>query len=59
MTKLERAAICVVASGVWLAYCLVENPGPPLPVGARWSIGLLIAAWWTFTLWRWTSGSVK
>lgn len=55
MTRLERVALSAVASGVWLLYYLVENPAPPLPVWARWSIGLLIAAWWAFALWRWTT----
>jgi hypothetical protein len=47
MTKLERVAISTAAGGVWLLYCLIEDPAPPLPIWARWSIGLLIAAWWS------------
>jgi hypothetical protein len=53
MTKLERAALSAVAGGVWPLYCLVESPAPPLPVWARWTIGLIIAAWWAFTVWHW------
>lgn len=55
MPKLERAAISAVAGGIWLLYCLIENPAPLLPAWARWGIALLISTWWIFTLWRWTA----
>jgi hypothetical protein len=59
MTKLERIALSAAGGGIWLLYCLIEHPAPPLPAELKWLVALPIAAWWSFTLWRWTANHAK
>jgi S-DNA-T family DNA segregation ATPase FtsK/SpoIIIE len=54
-SRLARVVISTAAGGIWFLYCLIEDPAPPLPTWARWSIGLLIASRRPFAPWRWTA----